>query len=472
MSHTSRISSLLAKSMAAAKPALENENPDTPADEITTTPGNAVGEGSLDTVVAENGDLDKPATVSIEDAELSADVAEAEAALDAGNGAVDQLDGARTVLTRSADLAESTLDDGGMSPQTAAAVGIAVDGVREQLGVDEEIVPATESFGGSSTRYQATVASLEAISDMAKRVGHAIMEAVRKVREFLGNLFNKLIEFLGSLERRNKSLAGKLKATQQLKSRSAHGRIDIGELYGRINVKGKVDLGELGKLPGLISAAANFDEAGMKALVEDYNFIRQAVSGAGGVTAAQIRVEMDAIPTGVFHKDGSGYATDVLPGNVRFKIVRDGNTDAVAGQDNVFSKLLSRFAATFKVVREDMDAGGGESTVDALTDQQVAQVIKVVDEVVAARKAAGNMKEAKGLDFKDMTISDSLSKEDQAGARAVMSKFASRIATANQASAKVIAYSARAAAAFQTYAFKSLAAYSKETKGGAVATTA
>ena len=88
----SRMSSLLRQSIAVAS--LESENvaidgqPENPYDHIETTPADRGGQTEVEIASAE---LSARATVSIEEAELSGDLAEAEADLDAGVDAVDEL---------------------------------------------------------------------------------------------------------------------------------------------------------------------------------------------------------------------------------------------------------------------------------------------------------------------------------------------------------------------------------------------
>ena len=473
MSHTSRISALVRKSIVAS---LENELPDSPDGEIDTTPGNGTGD-NLSTIVAENGKLDRPAVVSVEDAELAADVVEAENDLDAGNGAVDQLETARETLERSADLAERSLDEGGMSPQTAEAVEIAVDNVREQLGVEESPMPATESFGGSSTRYDATVASLEGIKDMAKTVGNAIVEAIKRVKAFLQRLFNKLMEFMLGLERRNKSLRASIETAKKTMRASKHASIDIGELFERINIDGKVDVNHTKNITAVIEGAKVFDAGVLAGLKETRDALAKVENG-DVPTGVLIGLEREPGAPKGFTKQGTEYVTPVLPGNVQFKIVRNENPEKAEDAGTADSELKSigaairriraRIASGWKLVREEnatkINSDTENTTTYALTTDQCVVVADMVDVVVAQRKAAGEMKEAKELNFtlgEKYNSLKNLDRDGQAAYSSALSKFASRISLANQASAKVITYATRAAAAYQTFALKSLRAPSQ-----------
>lgn len=484
MSRNSRMSNLLARSLAVASVESDvtkvDEAPTNPDDLIDTETGKAGG--SLDTIEACQNELNRPAVVSVEEAELAADLVVAEADLDAGNDSAAELQSVEGGLNRTADFIEGTLPEGGMTPEVAEAVQISVDVQRERLGVDEEVMPATESFGGESTRYNATVASLESVKELAGRVGTAIKDAIARIRAFLSKMFTKLMEFLFSIETRNKDLERKLKAATGAKVVvTSEQRIDLGELHARINIGGKVDIADLKKVAGVIKSAVLFDAETMKMLNDEYVLIQRAVSGqAGTISDAQLRTEMPPVFTGAFSKaDGAAeYQTAVLPGNVRFQIVRNEAAAApeAAADDGsltrakkVIQTIKAQLSAGFKVVRvDDTEGKEADGAAPVLTPAQVQEVINVVAEIAASKKDAGNAKELKGMNFKDLTIPATVDAADVAGLTSLIAKFSSRIAVANQATAKVVAYGARCAAAYQTYAFKSVAQYgTKKTSGGA-----
>lgn len=493
----SRMSSLLRQSIAVAS--LESENvaidgqPENPYDHIETTPADRYGQTAVEIASAE---LSARATVSIEEAELSGDLAEAEADLDAGVDAVDELGAAQDTLERTADLAESTLDEGGMTPQTAEAVAITVDSVREKLGVDEDPIPATESFGGSGTRYSATVAALESISELATKTGNAIKTAWARIKQFLANIFSKIVEFFFSLAARNKSLRKKIDAAKKLNTRNS-GDVNIGDLADRIAIGGDVSIASLDKMMDVAASASKWDDAALTALKTEHAGLLACAAG----TASSLNGEFP-VPTGAFKASGDGsFKTDVLPGDVTFAIVpneraekREAGWGSVTKAEGISGKagaakdavsisianLLVRFAKQYRVQKDAPKAADGTKmtqrakdygnkvsrgdTAKQLSVDECEKVYASVEAFNKIRKDAELKKTAKGLEFKDVKFSDALSKEQQAQVKKLISQFAGRLAVTNQASAKVMAHAVRVCAGFQTYALKSLAQMGKAEK--------
>lgn len=85
---------------------------------------------------------------------------------------------------------ESAYEEGGLNAQAASMLAIAIrpfDGL-----LDHSIVPATESFGGSSSRYRSTCVALEDIKETAKKVWDTIVKAFKQLIAFIQDAFSKI----------------------------------------------------------------------------------------------------------------------------------------------------------------------------------------------------------------------------------------------------------------------------------------
>lgn len=403
--------------------------------------------------------------VEVAEAErLPAEIVEAEVDVDNATTAVDELDRARRRLETVRDRLADTLDEGGVTPQAAALVQDTVDDVSETIGESAE-VPSVEHFGGESSRYSATVASMEAISDLAKKVGKAILEALKKVKEFILKLVGKMVQYLGTVGMRNDQLQKRLDAAKSGEWKS--GEVDLGGTYATIATGHSVDLNAFASLPGMVDQSLNFDSNLEAAMMDDYKLIvdlatkprenldeAALLAGRGQIDIAS-KLGIPAIFKNKSEDDSASYySTDPLPGNVKLVITR---RKVPVGMGN--SSLVQWFASNLWTVTQESvgeKAVEGESKAPILSPADVQKIVTTVKALKALGPKIDKQKSMDKLTFSDLQMADGLSDEQRKLVEKLMSAFARRIADARKVSSKSLAYTLRVASGFQTYGFKSV----------------
>lgn len=122
--------------------------------------------------------------------EAADDVTEAYTAVKVAEESIDELEVAQESLDAIYAGLESAYEEGGLNAQAASMLAIAIkpfDGILEH-----SIVPAAESFGGSSSRYRSTCVALEDIKETAKKVWDTIVKAFKQLIAFIQDAFSKI----------------------------------------------------------------------------------------------------------------------------------------------------------------------------------------------------------------------------------------------------------------------------------------
>ena len=104
--------------------------------------------------------------------------------------AADQLEGVRSNIA-------ATLPNGGLTQGEAVAYATATDVITADLGV-KDVIPAMENFGGSMSRLQATQESLNAVTDVMKRVAARALELLEKLLDRIIALAVRIVEYFTS----------------------------------------------------------------------------------------------------------------------------------------------------------------------------------------------------------------------------------------------------------------------------------
>lgn len=472
----SRFHKLLQQSF---KPGLESEDapkveeaPLSPTEEITATPeakveDEPVAETEAKTPVAEpevcSEEEKREVEVNFEDdGEIVAEVVEAEAELDKGNDAMDQLQGVSERLAVTETRLEDSLADGGLEPQAAQFMQDAVQADADSLG-EEIVVPATESFGGESMRYQATVASLEAVKEFAGRVGEAIKKVWAKVVEFLKGLFAKLVQFFSSIKRRNEELK---KRAAALTGRSVTGedKVDLGGTYAKIAVGTEVSIDAYAKLPTLLDDSRKFDESFDSRLQAAYASIGKLSSQKVDVNSDEgyealtshlsAQAELPA-PSSFSVQDGDSRSTPVLPGNVVITL-----RPTLDGSEGIVKTMLKLLGGAYRVEREQKEVSIEDTKADVLSQAEIKRVADITDAILKAGEAIATQKGYDKMIFKDLQFGSEVDDNQKKLVSHLTSAYAKQLSYAHQASAKVLTHATRTAAQFQNYGFKSVEAYS------------
>lgn len=142
------------------------------------------------------------------------EMTEAEAGVDEGLQAVEEVAQTTETLDQVADTMEATIvdekgeDTGAGLDETAAQIAeVAVESLYKRLGIQRrKPMPAMESFGATASRQKATRVAIEGIREVASKAWAAIVEFFKKIKEF----FAKLWTFVTNANARNEERAKKL----------------------------------------------------------------------------------------------------------------------------------------------------------------------------------------------------------------------------------------------------------------------
>jgi len=176
------------------------------------------------------------ADVSVEAASFEVDAMEIEAVSNSIVG-----------LEALAEQIEASLEGGGLDRFGAGLVTVAVESHLGQFGIKvEDAIPSLESFGGESTREQATTISVESIkekaNDLIKWLVGKFEEVRQKIMEWYKKSFSTAASLKASAEKLAKA-AGESNGT--LKDDVEKIKLGGGAKYLYLETTGKVDAGKL-----------------------------------------------------------------------------------------------------------------------------------------------------------------------------------------------------------------------------------
>ena len=182
-------------------------------DDQTRPPEEVRPEGTGDGIVPEGNeevvDIGDNATSPETDMiEITEDVAEQEvdqADIDEAGEVIEALEGIAEVLRVSTA-------NGGMDKYAAEAICIATDYMYKRVGIKARVMPAMESFGGTSTRIGATKLAMESVKEGIVKVWEIIVAAFKKSIEWAHEFYTKITTTHKGLQKRAEELSAKLKS--------------------------------------------------------------------------------------------------------------------------------------------------------------------------------------------------------------------------------------------------------------------
>ena len=236
--------------------------------------------------------------------EITAD----EAAINEGNGQIEQASAVADGLETLADHVEEQNEAGdGLTEEQADTVEVAVECMLKvsRIGVSYKSLglPSSESFKKRENRKQLGHATTEALRDTAGKVWQAIVDAIKKSIQWVVNLFNKIFGAAERLKKRADSL--KETANNLIDGKPKENKIENESLYQSIVVGGKVagagDISAIGKVAGELFAT-------QKQTVKEF-------------------ADMDAAKALTYQLDVAGYGLTKQTGNIAKKITAEGGVD-------------------------------------------------------------------------------------------------------------------------------------------------
>lgn len=298
--------------------------------------------------------------VAVDDSDLNealADQAEAEGEVKEVEETHDQLKRAADSLESIALSMESALNDGGLHPQAAKFMQIAVESQLNAIGVEQPVIPSLESFGGMSARMRATQVSLEGIKETIAKVWEQIVAILKKLRDaaiaFFKRVFTsvgRLRDYLEALEKKLETTGDKTSTIELVVPAALANRLAIGEKLPR-------DLaGAIEDIVAVALDSTEFDKEVAEQLKKDHDAVVDAVATGDAEAAAKIMKNFARIPKSFkFHSDkdrfnsaiqGKRYATKELAGRVEIVLI-EAQMEVLGVQLTGFSTATWREDAAF-----------------------------------------------------------------------------------------------------------------------------
>ena len=258
-------------------------------------------------------------------------VVDADREVEATSSALEQLQEISAGLETIYSSLRDAVSEGGLQPQTAKWLNIAVEAYAGRLSLDQPVVPAMESFGGASSRLNATQISMEGVGDVLKELWAKIVEAAKQLWSQVADFTKKILVASERLAGDAQKLGEKAKAVKGATARSA--TIELSQANAnKLASDNKVDMDirkSLGALITLAKEVVQFDKAGHAALAHEHDMIVDAVVKGSGKEAAEMLKKSEPVLPPVFKKitdathfggrvDHVVYGTDFVIGRTMF----------------------------------------------------------------------------------------------------------------------------------------------------------
>lgn len=182
-----------------------------------------------------------PAEIVPESDTMAADMAEvveAEGEVEAIDTSIEEaVEGAKQ-LEKIAEIAEGSLDNGGMDETSAQLMQASVESIYNRLGVVKTGKMSLESFGTKGTRVQSTKLAIEGIKETAKAVWDKIIAAITTMWNSVSTWFTKLIDANARMADRAKKIGA---AAAEAKGKTAAEAEVAGGFIKKLAVSGEFD---------------------------------------------------------------------------------------------------------------------------------------------------------------------------------------------------------------------------------------
>ena len=307
------------------------------------------------------------------------EVTEAEGAVQEQEEAVDQLEEAAATLESIYESVQASLENGGLSAESAVYLNHAVSATLRSVGVDKQVLPSLESFGGATGKLQATKVSLEGIGEWLKTLWTAIKNAVIKAIEWVRGLFAKIFGGLDKIEDRAKKLH---EEANKMKSEKPKEQITFRSV-SKLHTKGKADAGDF-------QAGLTALSTGLTAALTDIPALVTQMSGARATAVAKLQsVKSGDEANRIFEElagmnktESAGLIKAIKTQNVMSGGVVLKSTSAENDQGDTTISLAP--AQKFSQIAEsqDMDA------LDKPTVQAMLKTVEAIGKSIKARKEA------------------------------------------------------------------------------------
>jgi hypothetical protein len=388
----------------------------------------------------------------------------------------DDLSEVHANLEQLAASLESTLADGGLNPQGALFFQQSIDQNMRRVGVTKKITASMESFGGASSRLQATTISLESVGEWIAKIWAALKAAAANVWRAVAAFMERIFDHAPKI----KAAADKIaKRAAAAKGEARIPEVELGSIDSKISIDGKIPSNAL---TGIASVSTIVK--GMTGGYED-NLNKWATeiaekmvkafdtgNGEGGLNnKAAYKVILNSpcpVPPSLTikepAKDGAQvHKSPVLPGDVQIcatiPLPVEGESEMTNCGKVAFSKVSVGGVAHEGAKMRTLSLGEIQSVMK-LVAELAEDSVKARDKFQALHKESDNAYRA--IDsFVDVLIPE----EDRAGVKTGVSEWNRASIGVARFPSVIYGYAMEVCQAYVELAHKSLASYEGESTG-------
>lgn len=395
--------------------------------------------------------------------DINAEVTEATGELEQIEDDVQKLEDAAAGVESIVLALEAAQLDGGLTPQAAVFMNIALASYAEPIGLSTSAIPSVESFGGASARLSSTVASLEASKGIWESIKEAILKAWKAVRDFMVGLWNKLFNATAALKQ----------YAEKLKKAATKGELKSGDVkfsgthFLFVDESLKPDPLKALQVVGtaVVSMGEYADEIADTAKGLGIQVKLGLAEGkAQGLSEDEIAKNIEKlakkqVPKGFSeHIDGTRtyLESPMLPGAATIRIYGDRHTDGDSAVTNALNKVINLFPNRV-VIESKLEDVSKEVTGDVPALASRSDIEKIANQVIDLTKAIAL---AKKVFEKVSKTSPEFGSQNDAKVRQEIVKVAREYGKMNagamKINGKVSAYALKVGKAAVKYGFASL----------------
>lgn len=387
---------------------------------------------------------------------MEADLVEAvdlAANIDRGTDEMEQTVKDADQLERHVEVLTDAEGEGGATPELVESTEIAVEAIFERLGIYSGTgIPALESFSTKAGRARNTRVAIEEISDKIKKVWEAVVNAFKRLVNYVKDFFGKMFDANKKMLSRVIALRGKAKQIKGVAKDKVKGS-------GISNV---IDVKEIN----------SFKSSNISDSVKMATSILKNTSELVDGVKSQEAFEKARLVMGIYSRgsDAKAAASEGMVWKVAFEIAGNKIIHLIPKSD-ASGKDAYEKAAKYSVKTEKSDKGDS-GDVTPLTSEQIGKVLDGVEQTVKAlmdqKSQIASVQSAMDSTIHTIqSIASSTSKDDEGGGDR-STKARSAVTALGNGAIKIItlvgAEVTRSSQAALTYVERSIDAYSEDNK--------
>ena len=177
-------------------------------------------------------------------------------------------------LQEDAEDVKVAAENGGLDQVSAQILARSVNGKLASIGISPVRFPATESFGGVSSRTGATQIALEGIKEKMKEIWQAIVNVFKKTAKWVRDHINKLFGAQEALQKRAKALSEKAGSMTGKTIKADAKKIENDRIFNALQINGNFNpekISEVGDLVNKMLAGITTSNTTIEGIIGEFD---------------------------------------------------------------------------------------------------------------------------------------------------------------------------------------------------------